>query len=80
MLLKGKAIIHVFDISTHFNATSFLPGQTVGHICMAFIEFWVTLYPGFSNNLPTDQGSFFTSNRWNKLCEFSGVTLQLLGI
>jgi len=80
MFIDRKAILHVVDLATHYSAATFLKGQSVDHVWIAFLTCWVTIYPGFPNNMKTDQGSIFTSPRWQHLCKASGIVLKNSGI
>lgn len=80
MWLDGKAILHIVDTATGFNAAEPLRGQLVEDVWNAFIYGWVTLYPGYPNKLKVDQGSVFTSARWNKLTDETGISLQMSGV
>lgn len=80
MWLDGKAVLHMVDTATGFNAAETLPGQSVEHVWQAFVSGWAALYPGYPNKLRVDQGSIFTSIRWQKLSNETGISLQLSGV
>ena len=80
MWLEGKAILHVVDCHTHFNSASALKGHSVEDVWEAFIKCWTSLYTGYPRKLRVDQGSAFTSIRWQRLCDMVGTELQLSGV
>ena len=80
MWLEGKAVLHVVDCQTHFNSAAFLKGQSVEDVWDAFLRCWSSLYTGFPLKLRIDQGSAFTSLRWQRLCEMVGTEVQLSGV
>ena len=80
VFLDGSAALHVVDTRTHFSAAVFLTSQSVDGVWDAFITAWATVYTGYPNVIRADQGSIFTSPRWKKLMDATGITLQLSGI
>lgn len=83
--LDGKEVLHVFDTATHFSAATFYDTygarycQYVDNVWLDFVMIWCTKYSGYRNHLPTDRGSIFMSDRWNKLTNMNGVQLRLPG-
>lgn len=73
MFIDGNAILHIFDIATHFSSATFLDvegkkyGQSVDRIWLSFVQNLSTIYFGFYNRLRTYQGSVLTSDRWKRL-------------
>lgn len=80
MWLDGKAVLHVVDAHTHFSGAEFLKGQSVEDVWEAFIQCWDSLYTGFPETIKVDQGSAFTSLRWQRLCEEVGTVTEESGI
>lgn len=80
MWLGNKAVLHVIDTDTHFNSASILKGHSVEDVWKSFLSCWVTLYQGYPDTIHTDQGSAFTSVRFQRLFETVGTKLQLSGV
>ena len=80
MWLEGNAILHVVDCQTHFNSACELKGQSVEDVWDAFMKCWSSLYTGYPRKLKVDQGSAFTSIRWQRLCEMVGTEIQFSGV
>ena len=80
MWLEGKAILHVVYCRTLFNSALQLKGHSVEDVWETFIKFWSRLYTGYPRKLRVDQGSAFTSVRWQRLCDIVGTELQLSGV
>jgi hypothetical protein len=75
--LDSRAALHIVDLHTHYSAAGFLPGQSVDDVWHAFLSLWVCTYTGLPNVIKSDQGSVFTSERWQELTSLSGVILEL---
>ena len=80
MWLEGKAILHVVDCHTHFNSASALIGHSVEDVWDAFVKCWSSLYTGYPKKIRVDQGSCFTSIRWQRLSEMVGTQMQFSGV
>ena len=80
MWIERRAVLHVVDTETHFNAAVFLKKQTVEGVWDAFVSCWAAIYIGFPEKLRVDQGSAFTSVRWTRLCDMVGTEIQLSGV
>jgi hypothetical protein len=86
MFINGKAVLHVIDSPTRFNATTFLDshsksyGQSSNGIWDAFIDIWCSIYAGYPDRLRIDSGSAFTSVKWKTLTESRGITLCISGV
>jgi hypothetical protein len=86
MFINGKAVLHVIDSATRFNAATFLDshsesyGQSSDGIWDAFIDIWCSIYTGYPDRLRIDSGSAFTSVKWKTLTEFRGITLRISGV
>lgn len=86
MILNGKAVLHAEHTATRISAASFLEahsesyGQSTERIRKAFLELWCTIYTGYPKRLKTDQGSVFTSKKWKRITENTGIELRLYGI
>jgi hypothetical protein len=81
----GKAVLHVIDSATRFNAAIFLDshsesyGQSSTGIRDAFIDICCSIYTGYPDRLRVDSGSAFTSVKWKTLTESGGITLRISG-
>jgi hypothetical protein len=80
MYLERLPVLHVVDTQTHFSSAVFLYGETVEEVWYAFLECWVTLYPGYPDKIRTDQGTQFKSPRWKELTDATGIQLILSGV
>jgi hypothetical protein len=86
MFINGKAVLHVIDSATRFNAATFLDshsesyGQSSDGICNAFIDIWCSIYIGYPDRLRIDSGSAFTSVKWKTLTESRVFTLRFSGV
>lgn len=80
MWLDKKAVLHVVDTHTHFNSAAFLRGHTVEDVWNAFLKCWATIYVGFPEKIKVDQGSCFTSLRWEKLSTDVGTIMEYSGV
>lgn len=74
--LDSRARLHVVDISTGSGNATFLRCHTVEHVWQAFLECWVTLYLGFPELMMVDQGTQFTSTRWEQRVATFGTVLK----
>ena len=80
MYLERLPVLHVVDTQTHFSSATFLYGESVEAVWYAFLECWVTLYPGYPDKMRTDQGTQFKSPRWKELTDATGIQLILSGV
>ena len=80
MYIRQQPILHVVDLSTNFSAARILPGQSVQGVWSAFLQCWVSVYPGYPDVIKTDQGSVFTSSEFLKLSTMAGVKIELSGV
>lgn len=69
MFLDDKAVLHVIDTAPHFFAATFLDAYKESH-SQGMLGTWLALamircltYTGYLNQLCTDQGFVFTSER-----------------
>lgn len=85
MFLYGKALRHVIDSVTRFSSAAFLDAyesnyrQSTEGVRIALMECWCTMYIGHPNRIPSDPGSVFTSEKWKKLSESTGIGIGLSG-
>ena len=80
MWLSGKSVLHIVDIDTSFSSAAIVKGQTVEDVWRSFVMDWCSLYPGYPETLRVDQGSCFTSIRWERLAEMVGINNQKSGV
>ena len=80
MWIDGKAILHVVDAQTNYQNAVLLKGQSTEQVWDAFVEAWSTVYVGYPNKIKVDQGSVFTSKKWEELSSSHGIEVQLSGI
>jgi hypothetical protein len=86
MFIDGKAVLHVIDNATRFNAATFLYshlvlyGQSSEGIWDDFIDIWCSIYSGYQDRLRIDSGSAFTSVKCKTLTESRGITLRISGV
>jgi hypothetical protein len=80
MYLERLPVLHVVDTQTHFTSATFLYGESVEAVWYAFLECWVTLYPGYPDKMRTNQGTQFKSPRWKELTDATGIQLLLSGV
>jgi transposase InsO family protein len=86
MLINEKDILHIVDTATRFSAATFLDsnlatyGRSVEGVWVALIETWFTVYTGYPNRLRVDAGSIFSSNRWKKVSDMTGIRLIISGV
>ena len=80
MWLEGNAVLHVVDCQTHFNSACKLKGHSVEDVWEAFVKCWSSIYTGYPRKLKVDQGSNFTSVRWQRLCDMVGTEIQFSGV
>jgi hypothetical protein len=65
MFINGKAVLHVIDSATRFNAATFIDlhseshGQGSDGIWDAFIDIWCSIYTGYLDRFRVDSGSAF---------------------
>lgn len=50
MQKRKSPVLHVIDIHIHFQNSLFLKGEAARHVWDVFIDFWSTLYVGYSQN------------------------------
>jgi hypothetical protein len=73
--INGKAVLHVIDSATRFNAATFLDshsesfGQSSDGIWDAIIDIWWSIHTRYPDCLRVDSGSAFTKVKWNTLTE-----------
>jgi hypothetical protein len=86
MFIIGKAVLHIIDSATRFNAATYLDshsesyGQSPDGIWDAFIDIWCSIYTGSPDRLRIDSGSAFASLKWKTLTESRGITLRISGV
>ena len=80
MWISRRAVLHAVDMDTNFSSAIFLKEQTVEGVWRAFVMCWCSLYPGYPETIHVDQGSCFTSVRWEGLCEMVGLQNQKSGV
>jgi hypothetical protein len=72
IFIDGKAVLHVIDSATRFNAATFLDsnsesyGQSSDGISDAFIDIWCSIYTRYPDRLRVDSVSAFTSVKWKR--------------
>ncbi len=80
MWIDKKAVLHVVDLETNFNAAIFLKHQTVEGVWESFISCWAALHIGFPEKMRVDQGSAFTSVKWTNRTDAVGTEVQTSGV
>jgi hypothetical protein len=67
MFINGKAVHHVIDSATRFNAATILDSHSESYekssdgIWDAFIDIWCSIYTEYPDRLCVDSGTAFTS-------------------
>lgn len=75
MHIAGRALLHVVDEATHFNAALFLRNQSSQCIWKSFLKCWSRVYLGPPDYLHVDQGSNFISVELSKCAQAEGITV-----
>eukprot|EP00171_Calliarthron_tuberculosum_P008498 IDg8498t1 len=66
-------------MGTHYGAAQFLEKVDTDSVWNALLKCWVLVYAGMPDIFFCDQGSVFTSKKWEKLSEENGVMLKFSG-
>ena len=80
MYIQGKAVLHLVDRATHFQAARFLESDSTECVWRTFMEMWVLSYLGPPDNLRHDQGVQFVTPRLQAMCAEGGITCRPVGI
>ena len=73
---KSRAILHVIDVATHYQAAVFLERQDAASVWNALLSCWSRLYVGDPDVIVTDQGSNFNSQQFQSICDYHGIELR----
>lgn len=67
MWIEGKAVLHVVDTETHFNAACYFKKQTVEGVWESFVTSWAALYIGYPEKfvLTKEDGWNSGANVWS---------------
>lgn len=76
---QNRPALHIVDAGTHFNAASFLSGESTIDIWNTFVRIWATMYIGMPSSMLVDQGSAFLSDEWKFGCEVNGIEITATG-
>ena len=74
--MEKKPVLRVVDRGKHFSAAMFLPDESEETVWNTLIQCWISLYIGFPNVLPHDQGSVFTSKFFKKALMHFGIVAK----
>lgn len=64
MLILGKAVFHIIDISTHFWAAGFLKSQRTEAIWKKIQTLWSLVFMGPPDHLSVDQRTDYVSKEF----------------
>lgn len=78
MWIDGKAIIHVVDVQTNYQNAGLFKGQSTEDVWDVFVEERSSVYLGHPSKIKVDQGSVFTSKKWEELSSSHGIEIILL--
>ena len=76
---RTRPVLHIVDAGTHFNAATFLTGESTTDVWNAFLRSWATLYVGMPSSMLVDQGSAFLSDEWKYACNIHDISLISTG-
>lgn len=80
MKLNDKPVLHIVDKGTKFGAAHFLPGESTDDVWNAYMAMWFTPYVGHPDVITCDQGSVFTSHKWDNLLRTADISKQISGV
>ena len=80
MFINKVPILHVVDVGTNFSGAEILKRQNINGIWNAFQKCWASIYIGYPNKMRVDAGSVFTSPKWSKITDLTGITLDISGV
>ena len=73
MYLSGRAILHIVDEATHYNAASFLRKMSSAETWKTIVRCWTAVYLGPPDFLRVDQGTNFVSKEFCASAEAEGI-------
>lgn len=76
MFIRGRPVIHMVDMATHFSAAAFLRNQSSSEVWKAIQGLWNLVYMGPPDFLMVDQGTNYTSQELRGNLDAHGITLQ----
>ena len=68
------------DLQTNFCAARFLNGESLDEVRSTFLHCWASIYTGYPDVIKADQGSIFTTPRFEDLTSNTGIKLELSDI
>ena len=77
MWIASKPVLHLIDADTRDSAATFLGGESTEDVWNAFLTCWVSTYVSFPDSVKADHGSLFTSAKWNKHADNSGMAVEI---
>ena len=78
--IEGKAILHIVDRDTNFNAAAFLNAMNSEEVWKVYQTIWSNRYAGHPVELHVDSGPPFVSNRFRNPCQLVGISLNICGV
>lgn len=76
MFIRGKPVLHMVDLATHFCAAAFLKNQSTNSIWKTIQGLWNLVYVGPPDHLSVDQGTKYVSKEMRENLAAEGVTLH----